>query len=102
MRRDDIVLGAEGMGGLSILGHVPEKDGVLACLLAAEIAAIEGKPLTSTLREVWDEFGEMRSRRLELRFADEERMRRVLDGLARTRRPTSRASRWWTSTRSTG
>ncbi len=81
MRRDGILLGADGSGGLSLLGHVPERDGALACLLAAEVASIAGKPLSSALREVWDEFGETRSRRVRLAFADEERMRRVYEGL---------------------
>jgi len=30
---------------LSVKGHVPEKDGILACLLMAELVATEKKPL---------------------------------------------------------
>ena len=32
-------------------GHVPEKDGILACLLMAELVATERKPLLRILKE---------------------------------------------------
>lgn len=81
MRKDDIILGGEESGGLSILGHIPGRDGSLACLLAAEVAAIEGKPLTTVLREVMDEVGELHGRRITLDLPDEERRRRALETL---------------------
>ena len=34
-RESDVIIGGEESGGLSILGHIPEKDGILACLLAS-------------------------------------------------------------------
>ena len=37
--QDAIALGGEESAGLSIRGHVPEKDGILACLLVAEMIA---------------------------------------------------------------
>ena len=36
------MLGGEESGGLSVKGHVPEKDGLLAGLLAAELVAVYG------------------------------------------------------------
>lgn len=81
MRKDDIILGAEESGGLSIRGHIPGRDGTLACLLAAEVAAIEGKPLSTVLREAMGETGELHSRRLTLDLPDEERRRRALETL---------------------
>lgn len=47
----DVVLAAEESGGMSILGHIPEKDGILAILLLSEVMAITGKKLS----ELWDE-----------------------------------------------
>jgi alpha-D-glucose phosphate-specific phosphoglucomutase len=48
----DYVLGGEESGGLSIQNHVLEKDGILACLLAAEMRAYEGLELSEIKKEV--------------------------------------------------
>ncbi len=45
MRNDDIVIAGEESGGLSIKGHIPEKDGILANLLIIEMMAYEDKSL---------------------------------------------------------
>jgi phosphoglucomutase len=42
IREDKIALGGEESAGLTIRGHVPEKDGILACLLVAEMTAARG------------------------------------------------------------
>jgi phosphoglucomutase len=52
MEREAVIVGGEESGGLSVQGHVPEKDGILACLLMAELAAAEGKTLGSILKEI--------------------------------------------------
>ena len=49
---DKFIIGGEESGGLTIRGHIPEKDGVLACLLVAEMAAISKKPLRKSLEEI--------------------------------------------------
>ena len=38
--QDKVVLGGEESAGLSVKRHVPEKDGILACLLVAEMVII--------------------------------------------------------------
>ena len=43
IREDKIALGGEESAGLTIRGHVPEKDGILACLLVAEMTAARGR-----------------------------------------------------------
>ncbi len=45
MRNDDIIIAGEESGGLSIKGHIPEKDGILANLLIMEMLAYCGKTL---------------------------------------------------------
>ena len=35
METEPIIVGGEESGGLSVKGHIPEKDGILACLLMA-------------------------------------------------------------------
>jgi len=41
-----------GSGGLTVQFSRPEKDGILACLLMAELVAVEGKPLGQILKQL--------------------------------------------------
>jgi phosphomannomutase len=66
-----IILGAEESAGLSIRGHVPEKDGVLACLLAAEMVANRKKTLKNQLNELFSRVGAVYNRRLNIRLEPE-------------------------------
>jgi phosphomannomutase len=54
MLDQDTVVAAEESGGMSILGHIPEKDGVLAIVLMAEVLAVTGKKLSVLWQEVQD------------------------------------------------
>jgi alpha-D-glucose phosphate-specific phosphoglucomutase len=54
---DKIAIGGEESAGLTIRGHVPEKDGVLAGLLVAEMVAVRGKNLGVQLRELFAKVG---------------------------------------------
>lgn len=47
-----VLLGGESSGGISVLGHIPEKDGILANLLITELLALEGRPLSDILKQV--------------------------------------------------
>ncbi|MGH9589723.1 MAG: phosphoglucomutase/phosphomannomutase family protein [Terracidiphilus sp.] len=55
--QDKIAIGGEESAGLSIRGHVPEKDGILAGLLVAEMVATRGKSLGVQLRDLFAEVG---------------------------------------------
>jgi phosphoglucomutase len=55
--KDAIALGGEESAGLSIHGHLPEKDGVLACLLVAEMMAARRAPLDEQLRDLFRRVG---------------------------------------------
>jgi phosphomannomutase len=52
MRQTPVLIGGEESGGLSILGHIPEKDGILASMLVVEAIAYAGKPLSQLVAEV--------------------------------------------------
>lgn len=54
---DKIAIGGEESAGLTIRGHVPEKDGVIAGLLVAEMVANRGKSLGVQLRELFGKVG---------------------------------------------
>lgn len=54
----DIIFGGEESSGLTIHGHIPEKDGILACLLVAEMmAARGGMSLGRMLKNLQNEVG---------------------------------------------
>src|SRR6202035_1363865 len=57
IQQDKIALGGEESAGLSIRGHVPEKDGILACLLVAEMVAVRGASLAEQLRRLFQRVG---------------------------------------------
>jgi phosphomannomutase len=57
MMTEDVLIGGEESGGISIKGHIPEGDGVLMGLLMAEIVAHYGKPPRALLAEVMAEIG---------------------------------------------
>jgi phosphomannomutase len=57
LRTGQFVLGGEESGGLSIRGHVPYKDGLLACLLMLELAACERKPLAAVRERLFKRVG---------------------------------------------
>jgi phosphoglucomutase len=87
--KDAIVLGGEESGGLSVTGHVPEKDGILACLLAAELVASRGGArLQTLLQELYAEVGTFLTKRvnyaLERGAADglQERLRQPPESVA--------------------
>ncbi|MDR3471840.1 MAG: phosphoglucomutase/phosphomannomutase family protein [Devosia sp.] len=54
---DKIAIGGEESAGLTIRGHVPEKDGVIAGLLVAEMVATRGKSLGVQLKELFAKVG---------------------------------------------
>jgi alpha-D-glucose phosphate-specific phosphoglucomutase len=54
---DKIAIGGEESAGLTIRGHVPEKDGVIAGLLVAEMVAKRGKSIGTQLRELFAKVG---------------------------------------------
>ena len=70
MAQEPIIIGGEESGGLTVHGHVPEKDGILACLLMAEVVAHEGKTLSAVLKRLYQEYGAFYSDRLNLKLRD--------------------------------
>jgi phosphoglucomutase len=57
IREDKIALGGEESAGLTIRGHIPEKDGILACLLVAEMIAARGTSIGEQVREMFKKLG---------------------------------------------
>ncbi|QQE75951.1 phosphoglucomutase/phosphomannomutase family protein [Brevibacillus composti] len=78
MLRGDVLIGGEESGGASILGHIPEKDGILINLLLAEMCAWEKKGIDQILRDVYDEYGELHSTRLDIPVLERRRQEQLL------------------------
>ena len=73
MESEPIIVGGEESGGLSVKGHVPEKDGILACLLMAELVATEKKSLGQILKQLSKTIGEFYTDRINISFAPEKK-----------------------------
>lgn len=52
MLSEQVLLGGEESGGISMLGHIPEGDGILMGLLLVELVAVRGKTLVQLLDEL--------------------------------------------------
>lgn len=72
MRQEDVIVGGEESGGLSIIGHIPEKDGIVADLSILEAMAYEKKPLFEIIEDLKQEIGSHYvNYRLDLRLTEE-------------------------------
>lgn len=63
-----IALGGEESAGMTMYGHTPEKDGILACLLVAEMVARTGKRIGQLVEEMHAEFGTYFTKRVDLKL----------------------------------
>jgi phosphoglucomutase len=75
--QDKIIMGGEESAGMSIKGHVPEKDGIIACLLVAEMVAMQKKPIAEIMNDLYEKVGTYVTRRLNFRLSEEEKARAI-------------------------
>jgi len=71
INKDEIILGGEESAGLSIKGHYPEKDGILACLLAIEAVTVRHATLTEQLEELSRRVGKLYNARIGVKLTPE-------------------------------
>lgn len=83
---EGFLIGGEESGGLTVRGHCPEKDGILACLLVAEEVARTGRSPGALLADLFARVGTLLFRRVNLRFDPSARE----EILARARAPLER------------
>lgn len=57
MLNDDVLVGGEESGGISIKGHIPEGDGILMGMLLLEIMAAAQAPLHALVEDIQQEVG---------------------------------------------
>ena len=71
INRDEIILGGEESAGLSIKGHYPEKDGILACLLAIEAVSVRQASLKEQLEELYRRVGKLENARIGVKLTSD-------------------------------
>jgi alpha-D-glucose phosphate-specific phosphoglucomutase len=73
LMKEDSLIGGEESGGLSIKGHVPEKDGILADLLVAEAVAKLQKSPKEILKSIESEYGKLYNKRIDVRTTSQKK-----------------------------
>lgn len=76
---NDFLIGGEESGGIGVRGHIPERDGILNCLLLLEAVLAEGKKPSEIIRDIWKEFGEFHFERRDLHVPIESGLQLVND-----------------------
>jgi alpha-D-glucose phosphate-specific phosphoglucomutase len=71
MMEHDILIGGEESGGIGYSRFLPERDGVLNCLLLVNAMAEEGKPLGQLVADLQREFGPHYYGRRDLHISEE-------------------------------
>lgn len=66
IKEGKIAMGGEESAGMSVAGHLPEKDGILACLLMAEAVARRGLTFRQQLEKLFQKVGSFYSERVNL------------------------------------
>jgi alpha-D-glucose phosphate-specific phosphoglucomutase len=71
MLKEQVIIGGEESGGLTIGDHIPEKDGILANLLICEMIARLKKPLSQIIKDVTAKYGTFFDKRINLKLTQE-------------------------------
>jgi phosphoglucomutase len=71
LNQDKIIMGGEESAGLTVKGHFPEKDGILACLLVTEMVASRGASLGEMLEDLFRKDGPLYSERAGIKLTPE-------------------------------
>jgi phosphomannomutase len=83
MISENVLIGGEESGGISIQGNIPEGDGVLMGLLLIEIVAVSGKSLHELVNDLLDEVGpafyERKDQRLKYPIQKKDMVKYLLD-----------------------
>jgi phosphomannomutase len=75
MMNEDVLVGGEESGGISVKGHIPERDGIYDGLVIYEFMNSTGKSLKELCREIYDIVGEFYYERADLHLHESEKQR---------------------------
>ena len=80
MRKDKIIIAGEESGGLSINGHIPEKDGIIANLLIMEMIAYANKSLYELHQDFLNGFDhQFLNNRIDLKLDSKEEQEKIIN-----------------------
>ncbi len=65
-----IIFGGEESAGMTVKDHVPEKDGILACLLVAEMVSSERRSIREMLKRLYKEVGTVLNDRINIHITE--------------------------------
>jgi phosphomannomutase len=68
LREKKVVIGGEESGGLSLITHIPEKDGIASALMVIENILLSGSKLSTIMSNITTTYGRFESARLDLRL----------------------------------
>jgi phosphomannomutase len=77
MMEREIAMGGEESGGIGYGRYIPERDGILNCLLLANVMAEESKPLGQLVADLQREFGPHYYGRRDLHISDDLKQRAI-------------------------
>lgn len=81
MRTGQYLIGGEESSGLTIAGHTPERDGILTCMLVAEMIAYERKPLKKILANMSKQHKQYLTQRNDILLPDNVNMYDIIEKL---------------------
>lgn len=73
MLNEHVIVGGEESGGIAIVGHVPERDGIFIGLTLMEFMAKSGKSLTQLVKEIYAITGSFYFDRNDLHITNEKK-----------------------------
>ncbi len=77
MQEQDLLIGGEESGGITIQGFLPERDGVMINLLVLEMMVKRGKTSLELLKDLHERFGEFHFRRRDFPVSPDKGLRQV-------------------------
>lgn len=75
MMHENVLVGGEESGGISVMGHIPERDGIYDGLVIYEFMNTTGKSLKELCAELYSIVGEFHYERADLHLAESEKQR---------------------------
>lgn len=82
MMQNDVLIGGEESGGISIRGHIPEGDGILMGLMLLEIMAQAKAPLREIVADLQTQHGPAHYARIDVNLAHQMPKKQVVSKLA--------------------
>ena len=75
MTEKEIIIAGEESGGIGVLGHLPERDGIFIGYLLAEVISVRQKKLSELVEELFREFGEHHYSRIDKHLCEKDKER---------------------------